>query len=107
MESRVDLPHPDGPETETYSPTLMSTDTPSSARVSSPSARKTLLTLSSRISGSEGSDVSAVRLAGSRLRHQAMALPFVRLLRVETLAGSRWLTADSPWGYVAPDDAHD
>src|SRR6187399_161413 len=73
IDRNVDLPHPDGPETETYSPRAISRDTESSARVSSPSLRNTLLTLSRRIKGpvrsSLGSLVSAVR---PRLRHQGM-----------------------------------
>src|SRR5205814_6455903 len=62
IDSSVDLPQPDGPETEMYSPRSMSRVTSSSARVSSSaSPLNTLLTPSSRISGRFGSASSRGR----------------------------------------------
>ncbi len=53
MERNVDLPQPEGPETDTYSPRPMSADTSHSARVSSSASSplKTLVMCSSRMSG--------------------------------------------------------
>src|SRR5512147_2417209 len=51
MESRVDLPQPDGPDTATYSPGKTSRWTPERACVSTSSVWNTLVTPSSRISG--------------------------------------------------------
>jgi hypothetical protein len=47
MESSVDLPHPDGPAMETYSPRWTSRLTPDKARVSTPSVRNTFVNPSS------------------------------------------------------------
>src|ERR1019366_7926703 len=47
MESSVDLPQPDGPAIETYSPFLMSMWMPDNAWVSTSSVRKTFVTPSS------------------------------------------------------------
>src|SRR5258708_35548945 len=44
MESSVDLPHPEGPAIETYSPALISRWMPDRAWVSTSSVRKTLVT---------------------------------------------------------------
>src|SRR5579863_9625190 len=49
MASRVDLPQPDGPAIDRYSPFLTSKWIEESACVSTSSVTKTLLTLSSRI----------------------------------------------------------
>src|SRR5262245_34596907 len=51
IESRVDLPHPDGPAIETNSPALMSSWMPASACVSTSSVRNILVTPSRRING--------------------------------------------------------
>ena len=53
MASSVDLPQPDGPAIDRYSPFFTSKWMPESACVSTSSVTNTLLTLSSRISGSE------------------------------------------------------
>ena len=52
IDSRVDLPQPEGPAIETYSPLLISRWMPDRAWVSTSSVRKTLVTPSRRISGS-------------------------------------------------------
>src|SRR5665213_2721413 len=52
MERRVDLPQPDGPLMDTYSPFSISMCTPASACVSTSSVRNTFVTLSSFKSGS-------------------------------------------------------
>src|ERR1700752_3733137 len=49
IESSVDLPQPDGPAIETYSPCLISRWMPESAWVSTSSVRKTFVTPSSLI----------------------------------------------------------
>src|SRR5204863_6261744 len=53
MASSVDFPQPDGPEMDRYSPFFTSKWMLCSACVSTSSVTKTLLTLSSRISGCE------------------------------------------------------
>jgi len=73
MDSSVDLPHPEGPETDRYSPRVMSSETSSSARVSSSaSPSKTRLTRSSRMSGRFGSSGSGSAVRVPRQRHQDM-----------------------------------
>src|SRR5262245_4162815 len=52
IESRVDLPQPDGPAIDTYSPRPIVMSIAASAWVSTSSVRKTLLTPSNLISGS-------------------------------------------------------
>src|SRR5690349_5825874 len=49
MESSVDLPQPDGPEIETYSPRSIRRSIPASACVSTSSVRKTFVNPSSSI----------------------------------------------------------
>src|SRR3954447_20336114 len=51
MESNVDLPQPDGPAIEMYSPFFISMCIPASACVSTSSVKKTFVTPSSRIKG--------------------------------------------------------
>src|SRR6185369_7683384 len=51
MESSVDLPHPEGPAIETYSPFRISRWMPERAWVSTSSVKKTFVTPSSTISG--------------------------------------------------------
>ena len=79
MARNVDLPHPDGPETVTYSPRPMSTVTSDSARVSSsPSPLNVLVTPSSRISGkSELIAVSTLDVVSVLLRrhHDIVWIP--------------------------------
>jgi hypothetical protein len=53
MASSVDLPQPEGPAIDRYSPFATSMWMPDSACVSTSSVTKTLLTFSSRISGCE------------------------------------------------------
>src|SRR3954471_20129481 len=80
IDRNVDLPQPDGPETETYSPRSMSIVTPSSARVSPSSAPapalNTLLTPSKRMSGRVAGSTagSSTRSVFSRF-HQAIVPP--------------------------------
>ena len=75
----MDLPHPDGPDTETYSPRAIEIDTESRALISSSaSPRYTLLTFSSRITGAFGSTATSPGAGSERLRHQDIPLPFVQ-----------------------------
>ena len=81
IERNVDLPHPDGPETETYSPRAMSTVTSSSARVSSSASPfEDSLTCSSRMTGMSGPG-GWTGCAGccSPLRHHDIVFPHVWL----------------------------
>src|ERR1700688_398138 len=57
IESRVDLPHPDGPPIETYSPRSISTLTFDSACVSTSSVAKTLVRSWSLMTGGGPFDV--------------------------------------------------
>ena len=52
IERSVDLPQPDGPAIDTYSPRPIAISTPARACVSTSSVRKTLLTPASLISAS-------------------------------------------------------
>src|SRR5262252_1894846 len=59
MASRVDLPQPDGPAIDRYSPFLTSKWMPERACVSTSSVTKTLLTLSSRMRACESLSISS------------------------------------------------
>src|SRR5258708_37078132 len=66
MARSVDLPHPDGPDMETYSPRLISMWIPASACVSTSSVMKTLVTPSRCISvGCPDSFISPLSLVQS------------------------------------------
>src|SRR6267143_6486112 len=73
MARNVDLPHPDGPDTDRYSPRSMSSVTSLSAQVSSSaSPLKTLLIPSSRISGMSVPAFESSAGAVDVLFHQAI-----------------------------------
>jgi hypothetical protein len=74
IDRNVDFPQPDGPETDTYSPRLISSVTSDSARVSSSAASplKTFVIPWRRTSGRLGSAGDS-ELGCSRRRHHAIA----------------------------------
>src|SRR6188474_2915043 len=108
MERNVDLPQPDGPETETYSPRLISTVTSDKARVSSSASSllKTLVMPVSRMIGSpEASALSGA--ASCRVRRHHAILAIIRVAkhcrsedvtnaRVSIRYGDRALVVQSP-----------
>src|ERR1039458_1447601 len=69
MASRVDLPQPDGPAIDRYSPFLTSKWMDERACVSTSSVTKTLLTLSSRISGCAAVSMLLIPLYANRVSY--------------------------------------
>src|SRR6185503_19012432 len=98
MERNVDFPQPEGPETDTYSPRPMSTDTSHSARVSSSvsSPLNTLVRCSSRMSGMPAPGSPPAALPLFRV-HQAMPLSVARsfVARDDDVTNSYQLPASS------------
>src|ERR1035437_6230430 len=87
MERSVDLPQPEGPAMETYSPCLISMWMPERAWVSTSSVRKTLVTASSLMSNS---DMGGMRLEGRKTiqRPSAVSVATNATMRARSKAGT-------------------